>query len=341
MGKRRLRIVTVAFFIAVILLLIMNLQLGSVVEEYEESIANTKDTKKDPLIYFDNGTIDWAGTMNISRPSKYWEMKKHIDVDPVGLHNLPDPKTHIVSYAEQCCRYSRIMLRKSLQISKLDSCTIYNKEDLDQDFIRRNDHILSQKRGVGYWIWKPYVILKKILDPSVRYGDFVFWVDVAMYFTDNGTQVVEAAIKQKKHMMLFSTMKFFNYIWIKRDAWVYLDMDNEKFYRTIQIDGSKSLWRKTDNTILFLKEWLYWVQNSSVVTDAPNVNGLPNIPGFVENRHDQAVLALLQLKHDVEPHRDISQSYNEGTIEYTEWIKSYGPDNSPWQQVVLQHRDKT
>jgi len=312
------------------------------VEDLKKELETIK--AENPHLFFNSdGTIDWSKIMDVPKPSRGWELQKHIDVDPFGIVELDDPRTHIVSYADQCCANAKVRLSNSFNISKLDSLTIYAKSDLDPYFIKRNEKILTLRRGAGYWIWKPYVILKKMLDPSVRYGDFVFWIDVAIEFTDDGNIVVQEAIKQKKHMMLFSTVIYWNFNWNKRDAWIYMELDDPKNYETLMMDAAKGLFRKTENSIAFLKEWVFWCQNYSVVTDHENVNPInkTNLGQFVENRHDQTVLSMLQLKHEVEQHRDIAQFYNKGSSQYDAWIKKYGPDQSPWQQIVNHHRDKS
>jgi len=35
----------------------------------------------------------------------------------------------------------------------------YGPNDIDNEFKKKNIEILSQKRGNGYWLWKPYFIL--------------------------------------------------------------------------------------------------------------------------------------------------------------------------------------
>jgi hypothetical protein len=36
-------------------------------------------------------------------------------------------------------------------------------DDIDHCFKQKNKHILQQRQH-GYWIWKPYIILKKLLE---------------------------------------------------------------------------------------------------------------------------------------------------------------------------------
>ena len=39
-----------------------------------------------------------------------------------------------------------------------DHCFSFSKEDIEEEFYQANSKILDQKRGAGYWLWKPYFI---------------------------------------------------------------------------------------------------------------------------------------------------------------------------------------
>jgi hypothetical protein len=45
----------------------------------------------------------------------------------------------------------------------------------------------------------------------------------------------------------------------------------------------------------FVKEWLLWCQMPGFIDDSPSKT--PNCATFAENRHDQAILTALAIKH--------------------------------------------
>ena len=51
--------------------------------------------------------------------------------------------------------------------------------DLDKRFVERNKNILNKKRGAGYWLWKPYVILKALLE-NADWGDLIIYIDAGV-----------------------------------------------------------------------------------------------------------------------------------------------------------------
>ena len=81
--------------------------------------------------------------------------------------------------------------------------------------------------------------------------------------------------------------------WTKRDCFVYMDCDNERFWQHPQIQATYSVWKKTRATTDFVATWLRYCGDPRIITDAPNTCGLNNRPGFVEHRWDQSVLTNL------------------------------------------------
>ena len=80
-----------------------------------------------------------------------------------------------ISYAHGCCRKSLKRNRDQALKHGVDQARSYGKQHLGPDWLSANDKVLSQKRGAGWWLWKPYVILKTlkdnpILDPMSHLG---------------------------------------------------------------------------------------------------------------------------------------------------------------------------
>jgi len=265
-----------------------------------------------------------------------WRKRLKLDTDPEGYVETPDPMIHVITYADKCC-FNRIKeFCKGIQdIGKVNTCQIANLEWLDQAFRAKNEYILSQHRGAGYWLWKSYIILKKLKDPSVRWGDFVLYMDIGSSLIGDATILSREANRQKKHFLLFSSVFIPNFKFVKRDAFVMMGCDEPKCYNAMQLDAARSFWRKTNISIQLVEEWNYWAQNSSVLTDDPSKN--PNLDGFQDHRHDQSVISLLQVIHDIETHNDISQN----TMELKDQWNQGHHNNSPWDKIVDHHRNKS
>jgi hypothetical protein len=78
----------------------------------------------------------------------------------------------------------------------------------------------------------------------------------------------------------------------KMDLFIELGcQDNKEITDTPQIFTSPSIWKKTQNTLDFVKLWLSYSENYHLISDEEST--VPNFPGFKDNRHDQSILSCL------------------------------------------------
>jgi len=134
------------------------------------------------------------------------------------------------------------------------------------------------------------------------------------------------------------------YMWSKRDAFVLMDCDNERFYYSSQIMSGFLILKKqtsgqVDNTVIsnerLLDDFLNYATDYRIITDAPNVMGKENHPEFRENRHDQTIWSLLCKKNGIKPFREPTQ-YAAGwnRVHFLEEVNR----RSPYPQVIELHR---
>ena len=55
-----------------------------------------------------------------------------------------------------------------------------SRNEIDASFLSRNEEILNQKRGAGYWLWKPYFINRILTELSE--SDVLFYSDSGSVF---------------------------------------------------------------------------------------------------------------------------------------------------------------
>jgi len=117
---------------------------------------------------------------------------------------------YFINYAHKDYYNSQLIAIESAK--KFDFETIkYNFESLDSDFIEKNKHILNQNRGSGYWIWKPYIILKTLL--LINEDDYLIYMDSGA----NLIKPVDDLLKtiDDKGILSFKLKSEPNYKWIK------------------------------------------------------------------------------------------------------------------------------
>ena len=171
----------------------------------------------------------------------------------------------------------------------------YGDNDLNLEFREKYKDVLSFKRGYGYWIWKPYLILKTLLESTN--DDIVLYIDSTDLPTLKLFEFVNNHF-EKNDILLFK-QHYHHDEWTKRDCFVLMDCDGEIYHNKIQLEAGVVGIKKTEFNINLMNEWLKYCANKFIVTDLPNLCGFTNYNNFKEHRHDQSILTNLAIKYDI------------------------------------------
>jgi hypothetical protein len=226
----------------------------------------------------------------------------------------------LLNYADE--RFAELQRRNcetGLSVAGFDRVVSYCPGDIDAQFAANNRGILSQKRGNGYWLWKPYFIQHALAE--LADGDFLFYCDSGAHFVASIEPLVALARRLDQDVIPFDLAKRES-DWTKRDAFVLLECDTPHFTQSRQRLASFSLWRKTERSVELAAEWLRLAQDERLLTDLENQCGLPNYDGFREHRHDQSLFSLLTKKYGLRACRNPSQHGNRSHRRYPE--SAYG-----------------
>jgi len=201
--------------------------------------------------------------------------------------------------------------RTGTRFGGFDNVIPYNDCDLEDDFKKANESILSERKGAGFWLWKPYIILKTM--NMLNEGDYVFYNDSVIEWLKPVDPLINVCATLDHGIMLFHTDPVptnEEYRCTKRDAFVYMDCDSDKYIHGLPLYATFQLYRVCERSIRFVEEMLNYCTDRRILTDDPNTCGLDNYPGFKYHRHDQSVLSLMQKKWDLPTHRDPTQQGN-------------------------------
>jgi hypothetical protein len=237
---------------------------------------------------------------------------------------------YLITFANKPFRYNQLLNTKSARkIRCFHRIFNFSPRDFDKVFYKKNIGILSQARGGGFWLWKPYFI-SEVLSKSLD-GDILFYCDSGSLFIDNVEPLLRLPEKFGQDIIplgLGALEKQYS----KRDAFILMDCDEARFTDTQQRQASFIVLRNTAFSKMFVKEWLSYAQDPRILTDADNVEGKSNYPEFIDHRHDQTIYSLLTKKYNLQPFRDPSQWGNAG-------IRNYS--NSEYGQLIDHTRDTT
>ncbi len=172
-------------------------------------------------------------------------------------------------------------------------CTGYTPDDIDPFFLKCNKEILDNIKGCGYWIWKPYFILKKMSE--IEDGEIVLYTDCGDDIKENIKDFVNHVVNQNNGFFLVKNM-FFNHQYTKKDCFVSMNCDLDVYWNSYQLEAGVCAFKKCDSTMFFLNQWLAYCENYNIVND--NLI-LPNVNTFIEHRHDQSILTNLSIKYNI------------------------------------------
>lgn len=180
--------------------------------------------------------------------------------------------------------------------------------DINDTFYWLNSEILKNKRGCGFWIWKPWIIADAMR--SLKDGEILIYSDAGIEFIAPLKHIID---RMDQDIFFFSN-GFPHVEWCKMDA-VKAILPNEtdygcnhynggyispEFERRKQVQASVIFFRVNQKTKDLVKEWLLWCQMPGLIDDSPSK--IENYRTFAEHRHDQALLTNLQIKYKYKLH---------------------------------------
>ena len=213
----------------------------------------------------------------------------------INLNNRK-PKIIAISYSnERFQRQLQLNKKSAIEVGEVDEYYSYGPNDIDPVFKEKNKDILSRSRGNGYWLWKPYIINKTMIE-KLKYGDYLIYTDAAILYM-NSTRLIINFMKEHKAKIWGNKLTLKERTWTKRDALILMDADTPYYYDTNQYQANIQVYQKSKYAIKFIQDLLKYSQDVRIITDDNNVMGKENLPGFRENRHDQTVFSLLLKKY--------------------------------------------
>lgn len=183
-----------------------------------------------------------------------------------------------------------------------DDFASFSLKDIDEVFYKKNEHILKQERGVGYWLWKPYFI-DKVLS-GLDEGDYLFYMDSGtsinkdIYCLFEECEKVGGILLFENHTYKRPHKHWLNNQWTKKDCFVKMNCDEPQYVYGMQCSANLQLYKKNEKSVNLVKEYLKYCEDEDILTDKINLTG-NNYPEFSDHRHDQSVLSLLAIKHKI------------------------------------------
>ena len=228
-----------------------------------------------------------------------------IEITPIHYDMIEITPIHFCSFGS--FGYEKALKRIHNQALKSNfflTIDLYNETntpniDIHREFISKN------KRGYGYWLWKPLVILdmmnKYEKDSIIIYAD----AGCEIIKTDSTVKLFNKYIEDVKthpsHILGF-VIGYTECAWTKNDLFNYLDTTNND-KNSNQICAGIQILLNNERNKKLMEEWLHimTINNYHYVDDSPSI--IKNHIKFKEHRHDQSVFSLLRKKYGFCPEK--------------------------------------
>lgn len=208
----------------------------------------------------------------------------------------------------------------------------------ETNFYKENLNIFKDEVGLGYFLWKPYVILDAM--NQMEEGDILFYCDSGDIFHPDIIKFVENVMEED--CCLFPLGGFPNKDWTKRDCFVYMDCDNELYWDSLQLETGIVFWKVCDRSKKIVEEWLRYCQDRRIISDDDNISGKENFSTFKEHRRDQSVLTNLAIKYGLSVVGSELRDYIECNYDY--WYERNSTSGftlgRPIDTLLMQLREK-
>lgn len=225
---------------------------------------------------------------------------------------------YLTFFGDDGFKYKKLILKKEANLTGWFDEIVINSPETISDFLNQHqDFVQKHKRGYGYWIWKPYIILDLL--NKINDGDVVAYIDCGASILNHKKsrfdeylnilnksdkpiiafgEIFSSPDYSEKHFQKMKILKRFNL------------NENEDFLNSGQVESGIFICKKNDFTINFFQKWLDLLleDNYSLVDDQDD---LDQLDCFIENRHDQSVFSILCKLQKVNI-LDLSESYGNG-----------------------------
>lgn len=200
----------------------------------------------------------------------------------------------------------RRFLKQAKSMNFYKSIKVYSFDDLLENTKKKiNEYLLlKERRGYGFWIWKPEIILDALI--NIPDGSILQYSDLGCHINAAGLQRLKEYqnICTQKNMITFQYYEpknkkkdliypdYLEYKYTKSDLMNFFNLNDKSIHmNSPQIISGSLFIKKNKENIEFIKNWLKIFDNMSLIDNSSSV--MKNHVEFIEHRHDQSALSLL------------------------------------------------
>ena len=203
-------------------------------------------------------------------------------------------KKYFVTFCSGIYKHSsERIVKEAKEFNVFDYIFCFDKSIYDNDFAKLRV-IKESTRGDGYWLWKPYIVLKTL--ELMEENDVLLYCDAGCKLFPECRERLLTYFKclEQSHLCTLS----FQHNKYKESDWTKGDLVKlfQEFADLNQLIATTFLVKKNNQSVCLVKEWLRLgiVNNHHLIDDSVSLT--ENSVTFKEHRHDQSIFSLLRRK---------------------------------------------
>ena len=247
---------------------------------------------------------------------EYWQNKIASHTDQMYMLQLDDHTVertieediHFITYGSGPFEEAKIrLLQEANDFGEFKSIKGYGEKDLPEDFLQKYEAVMKEKRGGGYWIWRPLIVMDAL--EKVQENDYLIYLDAGCTLNTKGKKrffEYIALLKESEHGIMSFQMSGNNgpgtleieKKWTTREIFDHfkLDIDGD-IANSGQYLGGVLVMKKNKHLMDYMRVFKECILNhSELCTDIFNSED-HQIPEFIENRHEQSIASIVRKLH--------------------------------------------
>jgi len=207
-------------------------------------------------------------------------------------------KRYFVAYGDAAFSAAKTRIANEAKATgEFDEVIAYGPEDVSPDV--RQGPLWNEKRGGGYWTWKPDIILQTLNRASD--GDIVAYVDSGCEVIGGREWKEYWRILQSKELIVQGIYQV-NRNWTRQSVIKHFEDVPPVWLNRCQFLCTVLFFRKTPRTVDLVSEWRQlMLDHPEMVGDVSASERGKEPDCLIENRHDQTVLSALVYRRLTRP----------------------------------------
>jgi len=174
-----------------------------------------------------------------------------------------------------------------------DESYSFGPRDISPEFYNKHKEVFQFKKGGGYWIWK-FQIIKQCLD-QLKDGDVLIYSDSGSSLNKSGEARFKDyidMIESSDYSMIRFKIDYLEKYWTTKEIFNFFDINlDSEIANSNQYLAGHLIMKKTESLLEQFEKFNELLNfNNLLITDKYDKN---QIPGFVQNRHDQSIFSLI------------------------------------------------